>query len=100
MFKRKAFKDKTFNKNSSKIFKSIVGIDASQLYLYSMSHDVPTGLYTKWGFDSDMQKFKLDVSNIAILRTCSCLFTKKEAQKAELRASTQMEMNRKMTVPM
>ena len=35
-------------KNSSNMCKTIVGIDASQLYPFSMMKDMPTGVYTKW----------------------------------------------------
>ena len=58
MFTRKAFGDETFIRDSLNVCKSIVGIDGSQLYPYSMCQDMPTGLYTRWDFDSDMQKFK------------------------------------------
>ena len=58
VFTRKAVVDETFIRNSSNVCKSIVGVDASQLYPYSMCQDMPTGLYTRWEFDSDMQKFK------------------------------------------
>ena len=54
VFTRKTVLDKTFIRNSSNVCKSIVGIDVSQLYPYSMCHDMPTGLYTRWEFDSDM----------------------------------------------
>ena len=58
VFTRKGVADKTFIRDSSNICKSIVGIDASQLYAYSMCQDMPAGLYTRWEFDSDMQKLK------------------------------------------
>ena len=58
VFTRKAVVDKKYIRNSSKVSKSIVGIDASQLYPFSMCQDMPTGLYTRWYFDTDMQKFK------------------------------------------
>ena len=58
VFTRKAVVDETYIRNSSNVCKSIVGIDASQLYPYSMCQDMPTGLYTRWEFDTDMQKFK------------------------------------------
>ena len=58
MFTQKAVVDKTFIRHSSNVFQSIVGIDASQLYPYSMCQDMPTGLYLRWEFDSDMQKFE------------------------------------------
>ena len=56
-FKRKAVVDGTFIRKSAKLSKSIVGIDASQLYPYSMCQPMPTGLYTKLNFDTESQKF-------------------------------------------
>ena len=58
VFTQKAVVDKTFISDSSNICKSIVGIDARQFYPYSMCQDMPTWLYLRWEFDSDMQKFK------------------------------------------
>ena len=58
VFTRKAVEDKTFIRDSSNVCKSIVGIDASKLYPYSMCQDMPTGLYTRCEFDSDMKEFK------------------------------------------
>ena len=55
---RKAVVDVTFIKNSSIVCKSIVGIDASPLYPFSMCEDLPTRLNTRWEFDTDMQKIK------------------------------------------
>ena len=45
---REAVVDDTFIRNSGKNCKSIVGIDARQLYPYSMCQPMPTGLYTQW----------------------------------------------------
>ena len=50
-FTRKAVVDETFIRKSANICKSTVGIDASQLYPYSMCQPMPTGLYTRWDFD-------------------------------------------------
>ena len=58
VFTRKAVVDETFIRNSGKICKSIVGIDASQLYLYSMCQPMPTGLYTRWEYDTESNRFK------------------------------------------
>ena len=58
VFTRKAIVDETYIRNTENICKSIVGIDASQLYPFSMCQEMPTGLYTRWEFDSDSQKFK------------------------------------------
>ena len=48
VFTRKAVVDETYIRNSRDICKSIVGIDASQLYSYSFCQPMPTGLYTRW----------------------------------------------------
>ena len=57
VFKRKAVVDETFIRKSMNLCKSIVGIDASQLYPYSMCQPMRTGLYTRWNYDSESQKF-------------------------------------------
>ena len=57
VFTRKAVVDETFERKSSNLCKSIVGIDASQLYPYSMSQPMPTGLYTRWEYDSETKRF-------------------------------------------
>ena len=54
VFTRKAEVDETFK--PSNICKLIDGIDASQLYPYSIFQDMPTGLYTRWEFDTDQRK--------------------------------------------
>ena len=58
VFTRKAVVDQTFIRNSENPCKSIVGIDASQLYPFSMCQEMPTGLYTRWEFDTDSQKVR------------------------------------------
>ena len=56
-FTRKAVVDETFIRKSSNLCKTIVGIDASQLYPYSMCQPMPTGLYTRWEYDSETNRF-------------------------------------------
>ena len=58
VFTRKAVVDETFIRVSENICKSIVGIDASQLYPYSMCQPMPTGLYTRWEYDTKSNRFK------------------------------------------
>ena len=58
VFTRKAVVDETFIRNSENVCKSIVGIDASQLYPYSMCQPMPTGLYTRWEYDTESNRFK------------------------------------------
>ena len=62
VFTSKAVVDETFIRRSRNICKSIVGIDASQLYPYSMCQAMPTGLCTRWEYDAVFNKFKLQQS--------------------------------------
>ena len=57
VFTRKAVVNETFIPKSSNLCKSIVGIDASQLYPYSMCQPMPFGLYTRWEYDSETKRF-------------------------------------------
>ena len=57
VFTRKAVVEETSIRKSSNLCKSIVGIDASQLYRYSMCQPMPTGLYTRWEYDSETKRF-------------------------------------------
>ena len=57
VFTRKAVVNEAFKRKSSNLCKSIVGIDASQLYSHSMCQPMPTGLYTRWEYDSETKRF-------------------------------------------
>ena len=57
VFTRKAIVHDFFIRKSTNICESIVGIDASQLYPYSMCQLMPTGLYTRWDIDSETNGF-------------------------------------------
>ena len=57
VFTRKAVVDETFIRKSANLCKSIVGIDASQLYPHSMCQPMPTGLYTRWEYASETKRF-------------------------------------------
>ena len=57
VFTRKAVANETFIRKSTNLCKSFVGIDARQLYPYSMCQPMPIGLYTIWNYDSESQKF-------------------------------------------
>ena len=54
---RKAVVDESFIRKSSSLGKSFVDIDASHLYPYSMCQLMPTGLYTRWEYDSEPKRF-------------------------------------------
>ena len=53
VFTRKAVVDETFSRKSTNLCKSIVGIDASQLYPFSKCQPTPTGLYTRCNYDCE-----------------------------------------------
>ena len=57
-FTRKAVVDETFIRNSGNICKSFVGIDASQLQPYSMCQHMTTGLYKRWEYDAESNRYK------------------------------------------
>ena len=57
IFSRKALVDETFVRKSTNLYKSLVGIDAIQLYLYSLCQPLPIGLYTRWAYESETQRF-------------------------------------------
>ena len=57
VFTPKAVVDKTFIRKSTNKCKSFVGIDASQLYPYSMCQPMPIGLYTRSDIDSKTIRF-------------------------------------------
>ena len=57
VFTRKAVVDEIFIRKLSNLCKSIVGIEASQLYPHSMCRPMPTGLYTRWEYDSETKIF-------------------------------------------
>ena len=56
VFTRKAVFDETFIRKSANICKSIVDIDASEQYPYSMCQPMP-GLYTRWDSHSETSRF-------------------------------------------
>ena len=56
VFTPKTVVDETFKRKSTSLCKSIVGIDASQLYPYSMCQPMPIGLYTRWEYDSETKR--------------------------------------------
>ena len=57
IFTRKAVVVETFSRKSTNLCQSVVGIDASQLYPYSMCRPMPIGLYSRWDFDSETSRF-------------------------------------------
>ena len=68
VFTREAVVGETFMRKSSKLCKSIVGIDASKLYCYSMCQPMPPGLYTRWSTILKLRDSQLAKTNLAPLR--------------------------------
>ena len=58
VFRPKSVVDETFIRNSRNLFKSIVGIDASLLYPFSMCQPMPAGLFMPWEYDTESNRFK------------------------------------------
>ena len=57
VFTRKTVVDETFIHKLSNLCKSIVGIDDTRLYPYSMCQPMPTGLHTRWEYDFETKRF-------------------------------------------
>ena len=57
VFTRKEIAGETKIRYTENLCKTIVGIDASQLYPFSMCQEMPTGLYTRWEIDAKKKKF-------------------------------------------
>ena len=68
VFTRRVVVDKTFIRKSNNVCKAIFGKDTSQLYPFSMCQAMPTGLYTRWELDSDLQSSKLVKTKSGTLR--------------------------------
>ena len=96
VFTRKAVVDETFGRNSSNVCISVVGIDASQLYPFSMCQDMPTGLYTRWEFDTDMQKFKARHNRSHKFENMVISSTMNKDQNAKLRVFSDLENRKKI----
>ena len=92
VFTRKAVVDQTYIRNSSNICKTIVGIDASQLYPFSMCQEMPTGLYTRWEYDSETDRFKARNNRTRNFENMVMSFYQ------EFRVFTQPESRKKLTV--
>ena len=73
VFTRKAVVDETYIRNSSNVCKSLVEIDASQLYSFSMCQDMPTDCTRDGILTLICRNSRLDIIELAILRRWSCL---------------------------
>ena len=96
VFTRKAVVDETFICKSSNLCKSIVGIDAIQLYSYSMCQPMPTRLYTQWEYDSETKRFTACQNKSRSLRIWLCRIFNKVDQSAKLRVMLLLVDKRKL----
>ena len=97
VFTRKAVVDETINRKSANICKSTAGIDASQLFPYSMCQPMPTGLFSRWDLDSETTRFTPRQKRPAALRIWSCLISNEEDQNVKLKNSLQQADKTKLT---
>ena len=96
VFTRKEVVDETFIGKSTNICKSIVGIDASQQYPYSMCQRMLTGLYTLWDIDSETSKFTPRQNKTGSLKIWPYLNFNVQDLIVKLRASTLHADRRKL----
>ena len=73
VYTRKVVVGGTFIRDSTNLCKSTIGIDASQLYPFSMCQAMPTGLYTRWELDLELGGFKTRQTRRGVLKTRSFL---------------------------
>ena len=99
VFTRKAVVDQTFIRTSANVSKSIVGIDASQLYPYSMCQPTPTGFYTRWDLDSGTSRFTPQQNKTAAFRIWSSPISHEQEQNVKWKDSLQEADRRKLTAP-
>ena len=96
VFTRKAVVVETFFRRSTNMCKYIVGIDASQLYPYSMCQPMPTGLYTRCDIDSETGRFTPRQNKNRSLENVVMSFFQGTNLIVKLRASTLQADRRKL----
>ena len=96
VFTRKVVVDETFVRKSTNLCKSIVGIDASQLYPHSMCQPMPTRLYTKWNCDCESQKFMPRQNKTRSFENMVLLFFNKLVRNVGLKAMLQLVDKRRL----
>ena len=69
VFTREAVVGETESRFTDNLCRTIIGIDGSQLYLFSMCQETPTGLYTRWETDAELKNLnpsRIDVGAFRI----------------------------------
>ena len=74
MFTWKAVVDEIFVWDSTNWCETIVGIDASQFYSFSMCQAMVTGLYTRWEPNSESENLNGVERKQGVLKTWLCHF--------------------------
>ena len=87
LFTRKAIVDETFIRKSASMCKSIVRTDASQLYPYSMCQPRPTGLYTRWDFDSQSSRLTTPQNKTRSFKNMVMSFFQRTRPECEIESS-------------
>ena len=83
IFRRKAVVDETFIQKFTNICKSILGVDASQLYHYSMSQTMLTGLHSRCELDSDKNRFKTTLNKTRSLENVVMFYFRRIRPKSK-----------------
>ena len=60
--------DQPYTRNSLMVCKTIVGIDASQFYRFSICQEIATEFYTRWEYDSETDRLKARSNRTKISR--------------------------------
>ena len=86
-----------FSRKSTNICISIEVIDASQLYPYSKSQSMSTGLYTRWDLGPQTRKFGARQNKTRIFENTVMSFLQRTRPLCEIKASIQHGDGRKLT---
>ena len=95
VFTRKAAVDETLTPDSMNWCKSIVGIDVSQLHLFSLCQAMPTGLYKRWELELDCSKFKSISNKRIVFIIWSCHTFNESGHSVRWKVSTRQLPGRK-----
>ena len=100
VFTRRAVVDETFIRDSRNVCISIVGIDASQPYPYSMCQPMPTVLYTRWEYDTESNRFKSQQNKSRDFENMVMSYFQRQRPdfKIKLRVSTPQELRKRLIV--
>ena len=98
VFTSKAVVDEKFIRKSTNICNSSVGIDASQLYPYSICQPLCPPVFLRVGISTQKRvDSHLDKTRPAVLKIWSCPITNEQDQNVKLKRSLQQADRRKLT---